>query len=311
MNLMTAAAHQSSPKYWCKHCKTYVRDSKLEKSQHEATPKHQGNLKRFLRDLHRGHEREERDKQRAKTEVERLNGVVTGGTSSSSAAVESPWKRKSVLPPTSTSVNQQVSVTERNAQMKRLAEMGVAIPEEFRREMAMAGDWQIMSERIIDPSGVKKEEEHDEDIKPDVLSIGVRKRKHDGRDEGDEAGESNTKKGWGSRIKTCPGQGDGDLEALLGAGQSFGSKREETIPSAEGSSTGRPTTGVAAAPPIDMLKDGPGIKREESDGNSLTSTLPPADDINIKAEDGEGEVDFSGEPRVIFKKRKAKNIRQR
>ena len=27
------------PKYWCKHCKTYVRDTKLEKANHEATPK--------------------------------------------------------------------------------------------------------------------------------------------------------------------------------------------------------------------------------------------------------------------------------
>ena len=46
---------KSTPKYWCKHCGIYVRDTKLERTNHEATGKHQGALKRFLRDLHRGH----------------------------------------------------------------------------------------------------------------------------------------------------------------------------------------------------------------------------------------------------------------
>ncbi|MCJ1359147.1 MAG: hypothetical protein MMC33_009147 [Icmadophila ericetorum] len=64
---------KSTPKFWCKHCKIYIRDTKIEKQNHEATPKHQGNLKRFLGDLHRDHEKDEREKQRAKDEVARLN----------------------------------------------------------------------------------------------------------------------------------------------------------------------------------------------------------------------------------------------
>ncbi len=71
------------PKYWCKHCKTYVRDTKLERTNHDATPKHQGNLKRFLKDLHRGHEKDEKDKERAKAEVARLNGLPVGSGSAS------------------------------------------------------------------------------------------------------------------------------------------------------------------------------------------------------------------------------------
>ena len=41
--------------------------------------------------------------------------------------------------------------------------MGVAIPEEFRREMAMAGDWQTLSERAIYDD--VKEDEHRKDFK--------------------------------------------------------------------------------------------------------------------------------------------------
>ena len=77
---------KSTPKYWCKHCSTFVRDTKLERANHDATAKHQNAVNRALRDLHRNHEREERDKERAKREVDRLNGVVSGAGSGSQAS---------------------------------------------------------------------------------------------------------------------------------------------------------------------------------------------------------------------------------
>ena len=52
---------KSTPKYWCKHCSVYVRDTKLERTNHEATGRHQGAIKRSLRDLHRNAEQQERE----------------------------------------------------------------------------------------------------------------------------------------------------------------------------------------------------------------------------------------------------------
>src|SRR5256885_11873454 len=76
--------NNGQPKYWCKHCSTYVKDTKFERAQHEATGKHQGNLRRFLKSIQDGHERGEREKQRARAEVERLNKVVAGSPASPS-----------------------------------------------------------------------------------------------------------------------------------------------------------------------------------------------------------------------------------
>ncbi|KAJ9647885.1 hypothetical protein H2199_001661 [Coniosporium tulheliwenetii] len=241
---------KSTPKYWCKFCKTYVRDTKFEKQQHEATPKHQNNIQRSLRDLHRNHEREEREKQRAKDEVERLNGVVAGAASS-----DPPWKRKGAVP--AAAPPKQATPEERKRQAAQLAEMGVAIPEEFRREMAMVGDWQVTAERPVFP-GVKKEEE-DEDVKPEALNIGVRKRKFEGQEEVEEAGET------------------------VGVG-TVKKQAEEAEP-------------------------GPRIKKEESEegATSLLIDSEPATaaESDIKAEK---EAPATG---IVFKKRKAKVIRQR
>ncbi|PCD42081.1 hypothetical protein AU210_004616 [Fusarium oxysporum f. sp. radicis-cucumerinum] len=122
---------KSTPKYWCKHCETYVRDTKLERQNHESTAKHQGALKRFLRDLHRNHEREEREKDRAKREVERLNGVV-GASSAAAGPSSRPAPRAQQSAPTEASLKKQ---------REQLAAMGVAMPSDFRPEMAMPGEW--------------------------------------------------------------------------------------------------------------------------------------------------------------------------
>ncbi|KAL2051925.1 hypothetical protein ABVK25_007840 [Lepraria finkii] len=199
---------KSTPKYWCKHCKIFVRDTKLEKTNHEATPKHQGNLKRFLRDLHKGHELEERDKQRAKDEVDRLNGVLSG-----SGSKAPPWKGKSVRPAPTASM--QATPADRKKQLAQLVELGVAVPEDFRKEMAMAGDWQTTSQRLI--YDTVKEKEVNEDVKTGGLNIGVRKRKFESQEE-EAAGETVVRRGWGSTIRTYPGiggDGDDDLDTLL------------------------------------------------------------------------------------------------
>ncbi|KAL8776747.1 MAG: hypothetical protein Q9213_008146 [Squamulea squamosa] len=295
---------KSTPKYWCKHCKVFVRDTKLEKTNHEATAKHQGNIKRFLRDLHRGHEREEREKDKAKTEVERLNGIASG---TPSTAKNGPlWSRKAA-----SSLNsgpREATPVERKAQLTRLAEMGVAVPEEFRKEMAMAGDWQTIAQRpILDR--VKKEEglEDFKDFTPDpTLNVGVHKRKFKGQEEEEEAGATVIRKGWGSTVKRYPslqGSDQGDLDLLLNRAaitsqEVGGSNLAEPLHLPKVETTYNPPDLSAAVPESGP----PTIKREEFDSpdSERLQNREVSSNIPVKKED---EIE---EPTILFKKRKTK-----
>ncbi|EAQ85372.1 hypothetical protein CHGG_09386 [Chaetomium globosum CBS 148.51] len=141
---------KSTPKYWCKHCSVFVRDTGLERANHESTGKHQGAIKRSLRDLHRNADQKERDKERAKREVDRLNGVVSGSSAGASGASKSATKPSGGAygaPP------QQASQTDRQKQLEQLAELGVSIPTELRGNMAMVGEWTVTSTRVIEEAG--------------------------------------------------------------------------------------------------------------------------------------------------------------
>ncbi|KAL8749135.1 MAG: hypothetical protein Q9199_007875 [Rusavskia elegans] len=294
---------KSTPKYWCKHCKTFVRDTKLEKTNHEATAKHQGNIKRFLRDLHRGHEREERDKDKAKYEVERLNGVVSGTSSTKDGP---PWNRQTAS--SLGSGTREATPAERKAQLARLAEMGIAVPEDFRREMAMAGDWQTIAQRPIQDR-VKIEDGFEEfkDFKPDLtLNVGVRKRKFEGQEEEEDAGATVVRKGWGSTTRRYPGSDEAaqdDLDSLL---------NKPAVPSQEIShgDSAEPLLqlGAKTTPSQDSRSDlvpesGPSnIKMEGSDSLDMEShqAQEASLDIPVKEEDGTQEA------AVTFKKRRSK-----
>ncbi|OTA85546.1 hypothetical protein M434DRAFT_82617 [Hypoxylon sp. CO27-5] len=289
---------KSTPKYWCKHCSIYVRDTKFERQNHEATAKHQGALKRFLRDLHRNHEQEQREKERAKREVERLNGVVSSVSSDHDASTSKASAGGRI---TAQSQPQPTSA-ERQKQWEQLAEMGIDVPTELRGDMAMAGEWTVTNTRIIDD----KPETGDPDAKPDAIALGVRKRPKREAEEDDE--EENAIKGlfkkprkWGRDTKQAP-EDDAELDELLSgalakppkleAQSEHRLKKEDDLPSVKKESSAD-------------------IKKEETDdGQSLSNIkLPDADaqDTPVKTEqNAEGET-----PTVIFKKRKPKNIRQR
>lgn len=279
------------PKYWCKHCKTFIRDTKLEKANHEATPKHQGNLKRFLRDLHRGHEKDEKDKERAKAEVARLNGVVRGESSASSSGFgrgPTPFVSK---PP--------ATAAQRKQQLAQLAELGVAVPDEFLPDLAIAGQWQVTETRII---GVDEG-----DKKPDAVALGVRKR---AVEEDEEEAEAN-KRRWGSAYRLHPSQeDDADLDALLnnaigqGKGKAPATKKESND---EIKLEIEEEPNTAIIPELTRSVDSEatkasGIKSEVSDGSTTVSEIPPLDG---------DRKDEEGPATVVFKKRKAKNIRQK
>lgn len=290
---------KSTPKYWCKHCSVYVRDTKLERANHESTAKHQSALKRSLRDLHRGHEREEREKERARREVERLNNVVSGSGSGSSSA------------PTFSSRNavgsgaSVATVAERKRQMEQLAELGISIPTEHRGDMAMPGEWTVTSTRVINH---ETENEHKQEV-IEARAIGVRKRdKTEDEQEEEEAVRSLFKRPrkWGRDTKIIPNGDDKDLDALL-SGTALPPKKEEV------------------AEQVKMEEASDKIKKEE-DADDTPQTAGDNGDINIKqeeAEDGTGdlyptgkvagavEADGEGPAPVVFKKRKPKNIRQK
>jgi hypothetical protein len=286
---------KSTPRYWCKHCKVFVRDTKLERQNHDATPRHQGNIKRFLRDLHRGHEKEEKDKERAKSEVARLNGLVSG-TEHAEGSSSSGFGRG----PTPSMPKPQATPSQRKQQLAQLAEMGVSIPEEFRGEMAMVGEWQVTSERIIEQS-------ESSDKKPETIGFGVRKRAVPEEEEEAEAMETKRRR-WSSTYRTHPGDDDADLNALL---SKTVAKRKMAL--ADSDVKQEPLEGAGddfkPLPKIDPEfgeEQKPTIKREPSDGQvKLPETPATLADVGIKPETD------SAAGNVIFKKRKAKPIRQK
>ncbi|KAJ5722150.1 hypothetical protein N7488_000185 [Penicillium malachiteum] len=281
---------KSAPRHWCKQCKIFIRDTAFEKTQHEASPKHQGNLKRFLRDIHKNNEIQQRETQRAKSEVERLRQAVSGGASDSKTPA--PASKKQPAAP----AERPVSVEDRKKQMAQLVEMGVAIPQEYRAEMALAGEWQTLSVTKLDS-----------EAEGAAKSIGVRKRKLEGEEE-EEIPEYVTK-GWGSRMKIYPGaqeEDDGDLDALLASTKDLKKAKTETpvvqseevkeetgpLPKTEDENT---DSKLSIAPVSEEGSSAP-VKAEEADDSSA----PPASAAPTNDE-GSG---------VVFKKRKAKAMRK-
>lgn len=185
--------------------------------------------------------------------------------------------------------------------MAQLAELGVSLPDEFRSEMAMPGEWQVTSERIIDSESTEK--------KPEALALGIRKR-----EVGEEEEELNEakKRRWGSTYRTHPtAEEDVDLDVLLNnvtrKGKEPATKvevKEEVKPIlpevnvSEGVAQGSGPEGVDTPQPA-------GIKKEPSDGEAkVVDFLPSIDGVKQEGEEPSA-------PGVVFKKRKAKNIRQK
>lgn len=156
--------------------------------------------------MHQEHEKEERENQHAKAEVNRLKGIVSGTNAAKpNYPVPIPSKAWS-----STAVPQP-STTDRKKQMAQLAEMGISVPDEYRAELALAGEWQTIGQAPVS---------HAEQSLTESLSTGVRKRKLEDEDETTE-GQSEANRGWGSTAKTYPAAAqmlDADLDILLAGG---------------------------------------------------------------------------------------------
>ncbi|KAF8455150.1 hypothetical protein BGX38DRAFT_1088859 [Terfezia claveryi] len=282
---------KSTPKYWCKHCKTFVVDTKFSRTQHDATGKHQGALNRFLRDLHRANEREIVTKAAAKKEVQRLNAVTSGkpvaGASSGAGAgttTTTKWASSATRP---------VSEAEQKAQMKQLESLGVALPEEFRKEVALPGEWtatEITTDTTTTTttsgggrSGERSRQK--EAIKEEI----IRKRKADEEarrwEEMDE--DERVMKKFKIETKTYPGDAygegeDEELDALLGVGK-------------------------GKIPVAVKKEDGKVIKREEEIAHTTLIGGYGGAAI-VKQEEGVEKKLGDG---IAFKKRKVGNLRKK
>lgn len=285
------ASHwKSTPSYWCKFCETYVRDTPIERKNHETTGKHQGNIQRQLRDLHRRKEREQRDHQRAKDEVARLNGLVGGDKGKASSTPLPPAAKPAPPPPQAPVLS---AAAQRKAHAEQLAALGVALPEELKKEVTGVGGWSTVSETVIEAPKSMAEIKQEEELKAQqgVLNKGVHKRKAE--DDGEEGGEEvvQKRKLWGSSLKSYPGAGgddeggEEDLDALLSG---VGTKKEGAQEQ-DSAAQGEQDDGEAAG---------------DVKAASAATGSPAVADDGVKQED-EGSV-VTAPPTVVFKKRKAK-----
>ena len=274
---------KSTPKYWCKNCRVYVRDTPLEKRNHEATQTHQNAIKRGLRDIHRGHEREEREKERARAEVARLNGLVSG-----TGAAPGPARGRGAG-------KEEKEEDERKRRLEELAGLGVAVPGEVRADMAMAGEWTVTSTRVI--------EERDEEAEVGRMAVGVRKREvtEEEREEEEAVrGLFKKRKGWGRSVKTMPTEKDRELEDLL-SGDLGAVKREvkeEDVVKKEEGDEGGDIKQEEGADEVKKIEPGEPVVKAE-----------PEDEPGIPV--AEHKEAAAAAPAPVFKKRKAKNIRQK
>lgn len=272
---------QSTPRTWCKHCKTYYRATRLDETNHNASPRHQNAVQRVIKNLHKNNEREQREAQRAKDEIARLNGVVSGKPST--PAVKSAGN--------SSIAGGQATLEERKRQMAQLAAMGVAVPEQFRAEMAMAGEWETVRTRRVESKPVVKEEEGlDEDWE---RSFGVKRRRRSEEEDGPAGGGRGGV--WGSRRKTYKNQGgeDVDIGALMGRRDSEEDKQEQSVKSEE------PEASVKSEE-LEMP-----VKKEEDEGEVLSYGATPLAKIAEAPAPMKREITEAAAP-VLFKKRKGK-----
>ncbi|KAL2264587.1 hypothetical protein VTJ83DRAFT_7097 [Remersonia thermophila] len=301
---------KSTPKYWCKHCGVYVRDTKLERTNHEATAKHQNAVKRSLRDIHKAADQKEREKERARQEVERLNGVVSG--SRGGAASSASASRPAVKPAGGAygAAPQQVSEAERQRQLEQLAELGVNIPTELRGSMAMAGEWTVTSTRIIQVPEEGAEGGSDEkgEASSEARAVGVKRERERTEEEKEQEEAINglfkRPRKWGIDSKTMPEEEDAELEALL-SGPLVKTKKEESEPPKVKSEDAveAPLQGDAAESA--KQEADPPIKQEPDEGEGGDASQAIASTAKAPA-DSPADV-----PAVVFKKRKPKNIRQK
>ncbi|KAF2859822.1 hypothetical protein K470DRAFT_258510 [Piedraia hortae CBS 480.64] len=295
------ASHwKSTPSYWCKFCSIYVRDTGIERKNHEASARHQNSIQKNLRKLHKDKVREDREKEAAKREIDRLNGLV-GGTGavrvSSSSAVAQPPPR---MPPRAAPVPRISMAEHRKAQAEQLMAMGLEVPKELLGDVTGVGQWRVVSQTFVEQKpSVPLAESNVQDREQDETQGGVaaflKRMKNESerddftpssgkrrRDEDENALEEEDNDIRGSRTWTS--QEDEDLEELLSGVTTKKIKTEDGEVKEEDPEL-----------PVKTEEGGVVIKREDDD---TEQGFPVADRQNVKVETSPPA------PPILFKKRK-------
>ncbi|KAK6356481.1 hypothetical protein TWF718_000840 [Orbilia javanica] len=146
----------STKRYWCDRCKMFVKDTPLSRKDHEASPKHQHALQRFLRELHRNKEKEAVAAENTKREAERLNNLGNPDY------VPKPLARRAadLVEKKPAKASSFRSDEQKKKHMDELAALGVAMPESYRKEHAMAGEWETI--RVIERPATPEDPEDEE-----------------------------------------------------------------------------------------------------------------------------------------------------
>lgn len=275
----------------------FVVDTPVSKKNHDASLKHQGSLKRFLRDLHRTNEKEQSAAAAAKREVARLNSIVgsKGGSSGASSSTSVASSSIYAPPPAPRGTNEE----ERKRQLKELEALGVALPDEARRELAMVGDWTetavVQGEREM--TGKEKVQVELAKQQKRKFEEEEKERKWNAMDEDERA-----MRGFSIQTKTYPGQG--------------GELGEEFVPIVF-KGKGKMTENKAAGEAVVKEEEASEIKvKHEEDAGEVPAIKEEVEaaGIDIKTEGGvevkKEESESIGDG-LVFKKRKVKNIRKR
>ncbi|KAK3629143.1 hypothetical protein LTR56_017835 [Elasticomyces elasticus] len=291
---------KSTPSYWCKFCSVYVKDTPLEKKNHEASGRHQGSIQKNLRDLTKNTEREERDKQRAKDEVARLNGLVSGvGRGKDGGGVSGLRDAGSRTGgggggPTLSSAEQ------RRKHAEQLMAMGVPLPDSLRKEITGVGGWEVTAERVVEDEQprsladmIKAEEGEEGKVEVGVdglatgvdgVARGVHKRRAEEEEEEEAREAAYRKRAYGTSKKVWPGattEAAEDLDALLS-----GVTKKKVATDVKKEEDGEQQAGMPA----------------EEDSRASVKVESEAHTMPVKQEDDEPEA----LPAVVFKKRKVK-----
>ena len=225
--------------------------------------------------MHREQEIEARKQAQAKAEVARLNGLVPGANGAGPSVAAGVGDKATFA---KKEPQKKATVEDRKRQWEQLAAMGVALPEEARQDMGMAGDWKVVTKKLV---GEVDEQGNFEDKQ---LNKGVHKRKIDETEEDRIAAEGliTKKKGWGQTYKSFPGSkgnDDDDLEAL------FGTKKTPEVKSEEKVKPEEPVKDEEDATPLHDIPTA-----DEAVADAAATPLKQEDDAPV--------------PAVVFKKRK-------
>lgn len=166
--------------YYCDYCKLHVRNDKFNRLQHEASPRHQGALKRQVREIYRKSERETREALYASRELARIGGKVA----EAQPKLDDGLKRVNIG--TRPKKKEQIQTLD-DPEIYRAALAAQAVP----------GQWSTVGGRTADldssaKSSCIKSEADQEEEKPDLaetdnpaqlVTTAIHKRRRDGADE--------------------------------------------------------------------------------------------------------------------------------